>query len=48
MPRTSKTLQENSVAPEFLLASAQGPEYTLAQLLHARRALALIFLRGTW
>ena len=48
MPRTSTTLKENSAAPDFRLTSAQGQEFTLSELLAGRRALALVFLRGTW
>lgn len=48
MPRTSATLRENSPAPEFRLTSAQGEQFSLKQLLAGRRALALVFLRGTW
>ena len=48
MARTSTTLAENSSAPEFRLTSAQGKEFSLAELLAGRRALALVFLRGTW
>lgn len=48
MPRTSTTLAENSAAPEFRLTSAQGKEFSLTELLAGRRALALVFLRGTW
>ena len=48
MPRTSATLKENSPAPDFGLISAQGQQLSLKQLLAGRRALALVFLRGTW
>ena len=48
MPRTSTTLAENAPAPGFGLMSAQGAEYTLERLLDGARAVALVFLRGTW
>jgi len=48
MARTSKTLKENSPAPDFRLVSAAGEQVSLKQLLAGRRALALVFLRGTW
>lgn len=48
MPRESNTLEIGDAAPAFRLPSVRGPEYSREDLLAGRRALVLVFLRGTW
>ncbi len=48
MARESTTLRIGDPAPAFRLRSVQGQEYSLQDLLARRKALVLVFLRGTW
>ena len=48
MPRESSTLHVGDPAPAFRLPSVQGAEEALESLLAGKKALVLIFIRGTW
>ena len=48
MPRESTTLQAGDPAPAFRLPAVEGGQVSLEDLLNGQKALALLFLRGTW
>ena len=48
VPSSSTALHNGQIAPDFRLASADGTQVALSDLLKSNRGVLLIFYRGYW